>query len=187
MQKIAILAAPGFEETELIATLDVLRRLEFDVVVAGVQSLQVTSTHKLTIQADTTLDKLDPATLDAVILPGGPASWVLRDTPEVIRLVQTVHASGKLVAAICAAPIVLAKAGLLKGKRVTAYPAEAVDDDLKEASAVITRHHDVVLDGNIITAKGPAAALLFGYSIGEYLGKDLLVAELKYQMCYTGA
>lgn len=90
------------------------------------------------------------------------------------------------VAAICAAPIVLAKAGLVKDRNVTAYPAQDVYRELNEAGAHIVKDENVVLDGNMLTANGPGAAMLFGYSIGEYLGEDLQVAQLKEQMCYTG-
>jgi len=121
-----------------------------------------------------------------LILPGGAGAWVLRDTPEVIHLVKKMHAAGKLVAAICAAPIVLAKAGLVKDKNVTAYPAQDVYRELNEAGAHIVKDENVVLDGNMLTANGPGAAMLFGYCIGEYLGEDLQVAQLKEQMCYTG-
>lgn len=104
MKKVAILAAPGFEEIELMAPLDILRRLNMDVVLAGVQSDKVVSTHEVTVSTDTMLDKLHADKLDALILPGGAGSWVLRDTPEVIHLVKKMHEAGKLVAAICAAP-----------------------------------------------------------------------------------
>ena len=153
MKKVAILAAPGFEEIELMAPLDILRRLNLDVVLAGVQSDKVVSTHEVTVSTDTMLDKLHADKLDALILPGGAGSWVLRDTPEVIHLVKKMHEAGKLVAAIC---------------------------------AHIVKDENVVLDGNMLTANGPGAAMLFGYSIGEYLGEDLQVAQLKEQMCYTG-
>ena len=177
MKKVAILAAPGFEEIELMAPLDILRRLNMDVALAGVQSDKAVSTHEVTVSTDTMLDKLHADKLDALILPGGAGSWVLRDTPEVIHLVKKMHEAGKLVAAICAAPIVLAKAGLVRDRNVTAYPAQDVYRELNEAGAHIVKDENVVLDG---------AAMLFGYSIGEYLGEDLQVAQLKEQMCYTG-
>jgi len=165
MKKVAILAAPGFEEIELMAPLDILRRLNMAVVLAGVQSDKVVSTHEVTVSTDTMLDKLHADKLDALILPGGAGSWVLRDTPEVIHLVKKMHEAGKLVAA---------------------YPAQDVYRELNEAGAHIVKDENVVLDGNMLTANGPGAAMLFGYSIGEYLGEDLQVAQLKEQMCYTG-
>lgn len=106
---------------------------------AGVQSDKVVSTHDVTVTTDTMLDKLHADKLDALILPGGAGAWVLRDTPEVIHLVKKMHAAGKLVAAICAAPIVLAKAGLVKDKNVTAYPAQDVYRELNEAGAHIVK------------------------------------------------
>ena len=94
MKKAAILAAPGFEEIELMAPLDILRRLNFDVLLAGVQSDKVVSTHEVTVSTDTMLDKLHADKLDALVLPGGAGVWVLRDTPEVIHLVKKMHAAG---------------------------------------------------------------------------------------------
>ena len=132
------------------------------------------------------MDPADAERCGGLLLPGGAGAWVLRDTPEVIHLVKKMHAAGKLVAAICAAPIVLAKAGLVKDKNVTAYPAQDVYRELNEAGAHIVKDENVVLDGNMLTANGPGAATLFGYCIGEYLGEDLQVAQLKEQMCYTG-
>lgn len=129
-----------------MAPLDILRRLNFDVQLAGVQSDKVVSTHDVTVTTDTMLDKLHADKLDALILPGGAGAWVLRDTPEVIHLVKKMHAAGKLVAAICAAPIVLAKAGLVKDKNVTAYPAQDVYRELNEAGAHIVKDENVVLD-----------------------------------------
>ena len=149
MKKVAILAAPGFEEIELMAPLDILRRLNMDVVLAGVQSDKVVSTHEVTVSTDTMLDKLHADKLDALILPGGAGSWVLRDTPEVIHLVKKMHEAGKLVAAICAAPIVLAKAGLVRDRNVTAYPAQDVYRELNEAGAHIVKDENVVLDGKL--------------------------------------
>lgn len=175
MKKVAILAAPGFEEIELMAPLDILRRLNMDVVLAGVQSDKVVSTHEVTVSTDTMLDKLHADKLDALILPGGAGSWVLRDTPEVIHLVKKMHEAGKLVAAICAAPIVLAKAGLVRDRNVTAYPAQDVYRELNEAGAHIVKDENVVLDGNMLTANGPGAAMLFpspAYSFPQPLLQD---------------
>ena len=186
MNKVASLAAPGVEEIELIAPLDILRRLNMEVMLAGVQSDKVVSAHDVTVTTDTMLDKLHADKLDALVLPGGAGSWILRDTPEVIHLVKKMHEAGKLVAAICAAPIVLAKAGLVKDRELPASPAQDVYRELNSAGARIDKEENVDLDGNMLTANGPGAAMLFGYSIGEYLGEDLQVAQLKEQMCYTG-
>jgi 4-methyl-5(b-hydroxyethyl)-thiazole monophosphate biosynthesis len=181
MKTIAILVAPGFEEIEFSAPLDILRRLEFDVTTVGVQDKQVTGAHGLPVITDTTLDQISPADIDALILPGGNGSWVMRDTEAVLELVRQVNSSGKLVAAICAAPIALARAGILEGKKVSAYPADMVYADLTMATIQPDR---VTVDGNILTANGPGSALAFGYALAEYLGKGDLVPDLKKAMIY---
>lgn len=182
MKKIAILVAHGFEEIELSAPVDILRRLRFDVVTAGVGGTEISGAHELVVKTDTTLDQLDPEQLDAIILPGGGGAWVLRDTPEVIDLIRKMHSAGKLVAAICAAPIALAKAGIISGRSISAYPDPAVFEELKTSQIT---GDPVTVDGNIITAKGPAIALAFGYAIGAYLGKKREeMADLKKAMIY---
>ena len=181
MKTVAIVAANGFEEIELNATVDILRRLGHRVLLAGLGGLTIQGAHEVSSLADTTFDQINADDIAAFILPGGEASWTLRDTPAVIELIQKVHAQGKLVAAICAAPIALAKAGILEGKNVTAYPAPPVYEDLK--GAIIHEDKATVQDGNIITGRGPAAALEFGFVVGEYLSNPDEVAMLRKAMC----
>ena len=181
MQPVLVLMAPDFEEIELTAPIDILRRLEIPVVTAGVQSRSVKGAHGLTIAAETLMVDADPAQFSGIILPGGPASWTLRDTPGVLSLVRAMHAEGKLVAAICAAPIALEAAGVLAGRRVTCYPA--VKGDLKSAAAVTDE--PAVTDGNIVTGRGPGAALEFGMELGKYFSKD--TRTLRGDMCILPA
>ncbi|MBP3393789.1 MAG: DJ-1/PfpI family protein, partial [Lentisphaeria bacterium] len=118
-----ILLADGFEETEAVATGDVLKRLGIAVQFAGVNTEYVTSTAGVTIKAHTLLADVDWSTKDAVILPGGlPGAENLRDSSEVMEILRKMNADGKVVAAICAAPIALERAGLVRGKTVTGYP-----------------------------------------------------------------
>lgn len=185
MKKIAVLVAEGFEELELSAPVDILRRLRFDVVTVGVGKDEVTGAHQLVVKTDTTLDQLDINEFDAIVLPGGGGSWVLRDTPEVLEALRQMNHDGKLIAAICAAPIALAKAGVITGKNVSAYPDPLVFEDLAKSQSLITGDA-LTIDGNILTAKGPAIALDFGYAIGSYLGKKKEeIAELKKAMIYS--
>ncbi len=174
--------APGPEEIELAAPVDILRRLEIPVVLAGLKSRRVEGAHGLTMEADMLLVDVDAALFSGIILPGGQASWTLRETPAVLKLVREMHAAGKLVAAICAAPIALAKAGVLTGRRVTCYPAAEVEETVKAAAAELCTE-PAVTDGNIITGRGPGAAHEFGYTLGCYLGKAERVAELRSEMC----
>ena len=178
MKPLLVLLAPGFEEIEFSAPVDILRRLEIPVVTAGVKGRLVEGAHGIKMQADMLLVDVEPADYDGVILPGGAASWLLRDTPAVLKLVRTMHAAEKLVAAICAAPIALESAGVLTGRKVTCYPADAVTNDIKSATLCDA---PAVTAGNIITGRGPGAALEFGFALGAYFGKD--VATLRKEMC----
>ncbi len=178
MKPLLVLLAPGFEEIEFSAPVDILRRLEIPVVTAGVKGRLVEGAHGIKMQADMLLVDVEPADYDGVILPGGAASWLLRDTPAVLKLVRTMHAADKLVAAICAAPIALEAAGVLTDRKVTCYPADAVTNDIKSATLCDT---PTVTDANIITGRGPGAALEFGFALGAYLGKD--VDTLRKEMC----
>lgn len=179
---VVVLVAPGFEEVELTAPVDILRRLGIKVTLAGVQGLTVKGAHDLTVKADVLLVDVDAEQYRGVILPGGAASWTLRETSAVLSLVRQMHKEGKLVAAICAAPIALEAAGVLAGRQITCYPAPDVRKDVASAKAVLEKQ--VVVDGNIITGRGPAAALDFGYALGAYLGCAQQVPKLKEDMCY---
>ncbi len=182
MEPVLIVMAPGFEEIELAAPVDILRRLEIPVLLAGLNGRRVEGAHGLTMEADMLLVDADSSLYSGIILPGGQASWTLRDTPAVIKLVREMNAAGKLVAAICAAPIALAKAGVLAGRRVTCYPAADVEETVKAAAAELCTE-PAVTDGHIITAKGPGAALEFGYALGSWFGKAERAAELRGEMC----
>ena len=122
-KKIAVILADGFEEIEAVVPSDVLKRLGCEVIHAGAVSKTVTGAHGFRIEAACTLNELDPDFLDAVFLPGGlPGATNLRDNPDVIELLRKLHAEGKILSAICAAPIVLHKAGVTSGRRITGYP-----------------------------------------------------------------
>jgi len=178
MQPIAVLLAEGFEEIEAIAIIDTLRRAEFTVTTAGLAGISVTGAHTITIQADTTLAKLTAATLGAVVLPGGmPGAANLAASSAVITLLQQVRAAGKPVAAICAAPLVLDKAGLIKGKRITCYPGF----ESQCTSATVTSER-VQVDGDLVTARGPGAAIEFALALITLYGKPDTAAKLRQAM-----
>lgn len=179
MQPLLLTMAPGFEEMELTTPIDILRRLGIEVVTAGLESRTVEGAHGITMQAETLLVDAEAEKFAGIILPGGPASWTLRDTPRVKALVREFAAAEKLVAAICAAPIALEAAGVLKGRRVTCYPA--VKGDLVSAAEVTDE--PAVTDGNIITGRGPGAAVDFAFALATYLGKGEEIAKLRRDMC----
>lgn len=182
MKSVAIFVAPGFEEIEFSAPLDILRRLSVRVVTVGVAGNEVAGGQELTVKTNTTLNGFNLDEFDGIILPGGGGAWVMRDMPQILDIVRAAYSSGKLVAAICAAPMVLARAGVAKSKNVTAYPMEEVYNELKESTIT---ENPVTVDGNLLTAYGPGAAMAFGYAIGEYLGLGDEVAGLKKGMMYT--
>ena len=175
--------ADGFEEIEMSAPLDILRRLGMNVRTAALKQPMVTGAHGLSVQADSLLSEVDFRQLGGVILPGGPASWVLKETEEVLTLVREMDAAGKLVAAICAAPMVLAEAGILRGRKVTCYPAPDVRQGVLDAGGEL-QEAPAVTDGMLITGRGPAAALEFGYAIASFLVGKQSTASLQEGMCY---
>jgi 4-methyl-5(b-hydroxyethyl)-thiazole monophosphate biosynthesis len=182
MKRIAVLLKDGFEEVEAIVPIDVLRRLDFEVILVG-DSERVAGAHGVEIATDVTMAEMDASNLDAVMLPGGmPGSTNLRDDPEVLDLIRTLYSSGKIVAAICAAPIALAEAGIIAGKRCTGYPMELVEQAL--ANANYTRS-PVEIDGNVVTGKGPGAAFDFALALATALGAEPQARSL-YKNMFVG-
>lgn len=183
MNTILVILADGFEEIEVAAPVDILRRLGQNVIVAGVETLKVKGSHNLIYQADILLNDLDISEIDGIVIPGGPASFALRENPQIVQLVQHFNAQGKLVAALCAAPIVLAKADIIEGKKVVAFPAPPVYEFILDAKGLLDKESSIMRDGNIITGKGPGVALEFSFEIGKYFTTEEKVAALKETMC----
>ena len=174
MKKIIAVVADGFEETELIATVDCLRRLNVDVTVAGLEKLELNGAHNISLRADALLDELDPDNFDAIFLPGGlPGATTLYESAAVGCWIAEMNRAGKVVSAICAAPIVLAKAGLLDDKKFTMYPG--FDSYLNGA-----KYSDAPaeIDGNIVTGRGPGAVYAFAGKLAAALGLESECREL---------
>ncbi|HHU53061.1 MAG TPA: DJ-1/PfpI family protein [Clostridiaceae bacterium] len=176
-KKIAVLFADGFEEIEALSVVDFVRRADIEVTMVSIKdSVEVVGAHGIEIKCNGLLSDLTAkiaADYDGVVLPGGlPGAEYLRDSEAVIGLIKQMSAIGKIVAAICAAPIVLERAGLTEGKAGTSYPG--YDDD--EFSYSEYKEDIVVQDGNLITARGPATSIYFALKIIEALcGKDISV------------
>ena len=166
MAKVAVILADGFEEIEALTVVDVLRRANITCHMVGFED-RVTGSHDIQVQADRVFDG-DLSDYDMIVLPGGmPGSANLRDHELLIAELQKCEQIGKKLAAICAAPIVLNRAGLLKDKEFTCY-----DGVQEQIAAGHYRKETVVVDGQITTSRGPATALAFAYNLVEQLGGD---------------
>lgn len=163
--------ANGFEEIEAITIIDVLRRANIPVVTAAVGENPVKGAHGITVTADVQLTDVNIAAENCVVLPGGmPGAENLKNDSRVIELIKNVYNSKGIVAAICAAPIVLAAAGVLTGKKVTCYPG--FEGQL--TNGVYTgKPVEATDDGRIITGEAPGAAMEFALKVVEvYLSKQ---------------
>ncbi|MBF0422656.1 MAG: DJ-1/PfpI family protein [Magnetococcales bacterium] len=171
MAKVLIPLAEGFEELEAVTIIDILRRAEIEVVIAGLQEGPVRGSRRTVILPDTTLDRVMNATFDMIALPGGqPGSNHLNADHRIHQLLSRLANEGKITAAICAAPLVLASAGLLKGKKGTSFPG-ALSPKLLEG--IDYQETAVVKDGTVITSRGPGTALDFALTLVETLmGKE---------------
>ena len=166
-KSVLVLLADGFEEIEAVAPIDVLKRLGIDVTVAGLEKETVRGSHNIYIKADVKLSSVLVEDFDAIFLPGGmPGSENLRNSEAALEAIRKMDAKGGIVSAICAAPIALGKAGVIKGKKVTAYPG--YNEKLEGATYTGNRSER---DGNIVTGKGAGAAFDFAVELAVALGK----------------
>ncbi|NLN03969.1 MAG: DJ-1/PfpI family protein [Clostridiaceae bacterium] len=165
--KTLMLISNGFEEIEAITTIDILRRCGVKVDVASITgSREINGARDIKMVTDTLIEDVDVNGYDALLLPGGlPNAHNLRDDKRVIRIVKEYDKAGKVLAAICAAPCILERAGVIKNKNVTSYPG-CIDE-----SAVNYKKVKAVRDGNIVTGCGVGGAIDFALLIAKSLGK----------------
>lgn len=167
MAKYAVILAAGFEEIEAVAPIDILRRADVEVTVFGFETV-VTGAHQISIQVDKQLDE-SIFDYDGIILPGGlPGATNLRDNELVTDAVASFDKAGKLVAANCAAPIVLEAAGTLEGQQFVCFPG--IEDQIDSGEHLADQL--VAVSNHVITGAGPAASFEFAYAILDYIGKD---------------
>lgn len=159
--------AEGFEEIEAITLIDLLRRAGIEVTTAGLTDGPVCGSHGIRIEADTTLDAVASRDFDMVALPGGlPGAHHLRDDARVQAVLKRHAQSGAWTAAICAAPVALAAAGLLDGRAATSYPGFV---EKLSIPGLAHRQDAVVVDGKIVTSRGPGTAMDFALTLIELL------------------
>ena len=163
MKTAAVFLTDGFEETEALTTVDILRRGGVVVTTASLTGRQeVISKNKIPVRADSMFEAVKDTNFDMIILPGGTLEIANHEGLQ--ELIKKYHAEGKLIAAICAAPAALGKAGVLAGKTAVCYPG--LESHLKGANI---GKNIVETDGNITTAKGPAVTPFFALKLLEIL------------------
>lgn len=166
MKKITIHLATGFEETEAITVIDLLRRAKLDVITVSITGdLVVESTHGIKVVADKLFEEIDYEKIDMIVLPGGmPGTTNLDNHIELKKRIIEFDLDEKWIGAICAAPSIIGKLGLLEDKEATCYPS--VEEKLFNA---IISNKTTVVAGNIITSKGLGSAIEFSLAIIESL------------------
>ncbi|TDA30333.1 MAG: DJ-1 family protein [Hadesarchaea archaeon] len=177
MARALVLLAPGFEEIEALTIVDLLRRGGVEVVTAGLEAGAVEGSHGVKVVPDRQLGEVRAGDFDAVICPGGyPGYENLRRNRRVLELVREAEKGGKLVAAICGAPSVLAEAGVLEGRKATIYPG--MEGELRKGGGRPSRGL-VVVDGKVVTSMGPATAFAFALKLLELLAGKKKAEEVK--------
>lgn len=173
MADVLLCLIDGFEEIEALATVDVLRRGGVDIqTVSLTGKREVTGSHDIVVHADVLFDDADFGAANVLIIPGGTPKF---DEHEGLKAqLLEFDKAGKIMAAICAAPMVLGGLGLLEGKKATCYPS--FEKYLKGAQ--LQDSTDVVVDGNIITGRGPGLALDFALQVLESIEGEVKRREV---------
>ncbi|MEG0918604.1 MAG: DJ-1/PfpI family protein [Anaerovoracaceae bacterium] len=167
--------ATGFEEVEAITTCDYLRRAGIKTKLVSIEGAKVRGAHNIAIDADLLFNEADYNLCQAIVLPGGlPGTTNLMAHQDLRNEILKANKQGKLICAICAAPMILGDLGIINGKTVTIYPG--LDEKLTGA------HYEdsvAIRDGNIITSRGPATAVDFALKIIEAIKDNKASEEIK--------
>lgn len=178
-QRALIILHPGFEEMEAIAPIDLLARAGVEVIQASTEdTLLVEGRNGITIQGTHRLTDVANEDFDAIILPGGPGIKRLRGDPLIVDCLQRNHQSGKLIACICAAPLLLLDAGLLRDIKYTAHPSTSGDLSAASEEAVVDA-------GQIITSRGAGTATEFALALIRKLCGDEQAKDISAAICWS--
>ena len=157
-----MLLGTGFEETEAIAPLDLLRRAGMETATVGINGKTVYGSHGIGIEADLELNQMDLTALEMIILPGGLGGVAsIKASEKAMNAVRFAYENGKYVAAICAGPTILAQLGITDGKRATCYPG----CESQMGNAIMQENAAAVTDGKIITGTSAGCAIPFGLQL----------------------
>ena len=182
MPSAVIIMTDGFEEIEAVSCIDILRRGGVDVFVLGLESADVRGSRDIIVKTDLLFDDFS-GEFDAVVLPGGPGTGKLAESDKLIDFIKKANENRKICAAICAAPTVLAKAGILNGKKATCYPAPELEERLTGA---VHLNDSVVVDENIITSRAVGTAIPFALKLVEMLAGEETANKIRSAiLCYS--
>ena len=172
--------AEGFEEIEAMTVVDVLRRAGIKVTTAGLPGTIVEGSRNVKILADTKLEDVVEKDYDAVILVGGSPGYTnLSKSQKVKKIIGDLHRDGKIVAAICGAPTVLAEAGILTNVKATCYPG-------LEKYIPKPRNERLLVEGNVITSQGPGTSMEFALKLVEHLAGKETMKNVRGQLLFKG-
>jgi len=175
MASVLVPVSNGFEEIEFVAIVDVLRRGGVEVVTAALEDEKITGANGITMIANTKLEYVDPNEFDMVVLPGGHDNMIhLKESDLLKKILAEFDQKGKKVGAICASPVVLGNAGVIKD-RFTCYPGYEADIEITK----YTDNQNVIVDRNIITSRGPGTAICFALEIVRELVGEETYTQLK--------
>jgi 4-methyl-5(b-hydroxyethyl)-thiazole monophosphate biosynthesis len=178
MKKVLIPLAEGFEEIEALATADILRRAGIEVVLAGIPGTMIKGRSGVKVVADSRIDEINKNDYDCLVLPGGNPGYInLGKSKIVTEIINDFNSKGKPIAAICAAPSILAKQGILDNKRATIYPG-------MEREIPRPRPASVVTDGHITTSQGPGTAIDFALEIVKTLLGSGQAEKIRKELVY---
>ncbi len=176
---IYVLLADGFEEIEALEPVDIMRRAGLLVKTVGVTDEYVAGAHNITVKADILIDDVDTSDMELLMLPGGAGYTNLEGSDRVQRLIRFAAENNIYISAICAAPSILGKLGLLKGRKATCFPS--FEKYLEGAEVLCEK---AVCDGKFITGKGAGAAADFAFLMVELLCGKAKAEDLRCMMQY---
>lgn len=173
-KRVLVPLAEGFEEIEAVTIIDILRRAGADVTTAGLGKRNVMGSHAIPMITDSVIEEEKIKSWDMIVLPGGlPGATNLADNENILELIRGLSKKGKIVAAICASPVALERAGVLSGKKVTSHPTSS-----KDILSGDYRETRVMKDGNIITGQACGSAMEFAFELVAALLGSKKVGEI---------
>ncbi len=180
MAKVYVFLATGFEEIEALTVVDILRRDKIEVITVSIEDeAYVTGSHQITVKADIPYAEADFEDIDMLILPGGPGHIKLGEHEGLAERIKAFNLSRKRIAAICAAPSILGKLGVLIGKKAVCYPG--YEDALQGAHVL---RDEVVTDGNVTTSRGVGTAIPFALELVKLLDCETEAGAMKSKIIY---